>query len=416
MPISVYYDAPATLVGDAAFNVGLGEYVRAQEEQALREAQLAEQARQFDASLALRERGLDADIASDQLRLNLAANQERTRRFAIQQQGALAQQNDAARLAAIDLQGQYGLADQAMRNQAMFEAEALQQLGLAARQQDHFADQVQQQRREFLIRRMEADWENIVKALPRLDPAERDELIGKFEERYQFAGLPMPMQLPPAALPEWMDPEIKLDRARELYPDAPWQLDHETGDVGLPRGWNYQMSPGWQAREAERQERELQNKLEIERMRQEQRAAADDARRAFEAEQNDLDRQARQSQTELGTRSREQLANRRLYETRLSREFDRIVNDAESGERFVDAEGNIDWDLVRAEKDRVASELARQFSMNEQLVQPGATGGDVPTYTTPADLYATPEWQQARPGTVFEFRDAQGRLRQVVKQ
>ena len=61
--------------------------------------------------------------------------------------------------------------------------------------------------------------------------------------------MPLPVEMPEQATPEWMDPKPSSIR-RGRCTNAPWQIN-EKGDLQLPRGWNYQMSPEYLERQKE---------------------------------------------------------------------------------------------------------------------------------------------------------------------
>ena len=149
MPITVKHGIDALLLGPAYSSAGAAARRRADQE---RERELAEQARQFNEQLALRQQALEADIANQDFRNRLAGEQqgldrqlagERSRldRYDLAQRGYQADENRAADLAKADLSGQYGLAKDAMRYQAIAAQDAIEQQSRAGEQQAQFQQQ-----------------------------------------------------------------------------------------------------------------------------------------------------------------------------------------------------------------------------------------------------------------------------------
>lgn len=277
MAITVNYQPSPLLVGQAAYDIGLGERLQRQQAEALRGQQLDEQARQFDVShsldlLRLQQSGQQFDAEQAYRQQALAAQQEQDAfareaakhrdylaRYGLMQQAANADANRMAGLAEVDLRGQYGLLGDQLAAQTQLAREQIQQQGQNFREGETIQNRYGLTWQDQAFKQMQADWQNVQKALPKLDPQEREELIGKFQQRWQDANVPLPVEMPEQATPEWMDPQAKLDQARTMYPNAPWQIN-EKGELQLPRGWNYQMSPEYLERQKELESIKSENK------------------------------------------------------------------------------------------------------------------------------------------------------------
>lgn len=212
MAVSISYQPNAMLLGQAGYDTGLGEYL------------LQEQARQQAEQAAAQRQATVAQAGLRPPSQGRGGRDDYLARYAIMQRGALAEQENANQLAALDMRGQYALAEQNMRGQFGLQHEMMQQAGQNQREQWGNVSQSEIARRALIEKQMASDWQNIQKHLPYLNQAERDELIGKYHDRYRDAGMPMPVELPPQAIPDYMNPDVI------------WSQDNEYWDKqGLPR-------------------------------------------------------------------------------------------------------------------------------------------------------------------------------------
>lgn len=234
----------------------------------LAQAQMAQQAYQFDAGLQARmvdaDRARQASLAADGMRQQGQLNY-------LSMQGGMQQQRDV-----------FAAQQDAMRQQAGLEEAQMQQQGLNQRQQGQIAGQMQMQRSAHLQQQMTNDWARVQAVLPDLEQSEQEELIANFQQKYSDAGMQPPMEIPePPEDPFGADAVLRDFKATN--PKAPVYRD-ENGNPALIRGWRPDMDPEYQAQqqaEADKQ-REFDMGVEQQKGQFEQFKAQTDARMKYQ--------------------------------------------------------------------------------------------------------------------------------------
>lgn len=264
MAITVQHAPSPLLVGQAANIVGQEEARQRavaealqreqfafQQQQAdvrnqLAQAQMAQQAYQFDTGLQARmqdaDRARQMSLAADGMRQQGQLNY-------LSMQGGIQQQRD-----------QFAAQQDAMRQQAGLVEAGMQQQGLDRRQQGQIAGQMQMQRSAQLQQQMMSDWARVQKAIPDLEPSEREELIANFQDHYASAGMQPPVEIPePPEDPFGADAVLRDFKATNK--NAPVYRD-ENGNPALIRGWRPDMDPEYQAREQAEAEKQRQAEIQ----------------------------------------------------------------------------------------------------------------------------------------------------------
>lgn len=128
-----------------------------------------------------------------------------------------------------------------------------QQLGLAqynqgaitGREQNRMQTEMQRQRNQELWRQMQADWEKIDQFSRYADPHEVQNARDAFSQKYQNSGMPMPVQLPEAPLPDYMNPQKIYDQMRAANPNVAIGFDPKTQMPEYARNSNPETSPAY---------------------------------------------------------------------------------------------------------------------------------------------------------------------------
>ncbi len=301
MAITINWNPSALLVGNAANQAGLGQYAQ-------RQQQFAEQQYQFDARQGLAEQEMATRAASVQAEQQ-AREQELAQRAALaQQQLGLQYYQTDSQLWDRDQSRQAQLYSQQVGGQYDLLREGMQQGGINNRFGAQLDAQRESQLQDHISKQMQAQWAEVQKAMPRLNPEERQELYDNFVDAYGYTGLPMPIQTQQQELPDWMDPEKQLAQAHELAPGLPWGIDPETGTLSLPRGFSPQMSPEYREWEAgkmrEQQQWQYDKAIDVQRMK------------------TDLEMQKAQTKSREAARTNQQKQALAQLESELDQEWD----------------------------------------------------------------------------------------------
>ena len=224
MPITVQYQPNANLLGNAAYDVGFGEYLRQQRAEQLQQQQLAEQQREFDARNQLAQQEFGAGRQDAQFRQQLAQRQDYLQRYGLMQQDAQASAHRQAQVQMAGQQAQYGLAHEALQQQGELQRMQMAQAGQNWREQQGVQSSQQIARMRQVADIQDSEWKSLLPKLAQLNPDERQQVEDQFHKKWEGYGLPMPgsIQMPPP--PDWQNPE-KI-----------WASDNEYYDkLGLPR-------------------------------------------------------------------------------------------------------------------------------------------------------------------------------------
>lgn len=203
MAITIYNEASPLLTGPAAYQIGLGEGLRQQQEDALRQQQFAEQQRQFDAGHAM-----------DQQRLamqqqDMAFNQDLQRH-----RESLAQRGLGLDFLNRDDEMGMRLMSQGMQDSSQLTSQMLQNYFGNQRQERAYQQQEQSQFNEALWRERAAIKQNILRQLPTLNPEERKQVVDQFNREWGGMGFPALHEADAPPVPEYMDPQKAWERAR----------------------------------------------------------------------------------------------------------------------------------------------------------------------------------------------------------
>lgn len=231
MAITVGYEDPAAL-GMTAYQAGLGEYAKYQQDQAMREramvlneAQFAEQQAQNDFRNRFAVEELNRSTADRRRGQNIGY-------LTAQQQLALRQQalqQDAMTRAAYN---QTQLAEQFMRQQGQEEA----QRQATARQQMQIMAQAERERQSQRARQASADWDAIQKARADgrtfLNEGHYQQAVEQWQNRYGGMYDAMPIDLPYVEQPDQnpLVPFLEWGSTDDDGP-APMPVDPNTGEM-----------------------------------------------------------------------------------------------------------------------------------------------------------------------------------------
>jgi hypothetical protein len=384
MAITLQYQPNANLLGGAAYQIGLGEALRRkqQEDQAqqMRAAQLAEQQRQFDITnaraydqagqqqyqfdqeLSLKQQAMADEQENIAFNQKLAEHRDKLARYGIMQQGASRDAQIQGQLAETDLRGQYAL----MGDQLGLVREQMQQQGLTERagqeMQGRFGIQWQAQ----AAKQMQADWQNIQKILPRLDESEREDLISQFQQRWENANVPMPVELPVEQLPEWMDPNAQWQHARE------WQTKQrelgndvllvpgEDGMPSIPRGWP-QWSQTPQGVQAQNEAKIKQEKIKSQNKAAEAEVKKQEAFDMSELSRMDAEMKAAQAEDKHAQAMRQTEDNHFATMQKNLADLQLKIANAKSKEPKVDEKGNAAPAIDTSEMEKTVADYKRQI-------------------------------------------------------
>ncbi len=193
-----------------------------------------ERRHEFDANLALKQQ---QDQNNQLFQQQVEAHRNQLARYGIMQQGDDTQAKIAGQLADTNLRGQYGV----INDQFGLAREQMQQEGQNQRTDQEVQGRYGVQWQQQAAKQMQADWQNVQKVLPSLDPSEREDLIGQFHKRWESANVPMPVEVPQEDIPDWQNPDKQLESARQMDPTVPWQINSK-GELQAPRGWSWRNS------------------------------------------------------------------------------------------------------------------------------------------------------------------------------
>lgn len=422
MAINVSYQPNAMLLGQAAYDSGLGEYL------------LREQARQQAEDMATQRQVAAAGLRPPSQ--GRGGRDDYLARYAIMQRGALAEQENWNQLAALDMRGQYGLAEQNMRGQFGLQHEAMQQAGQNQREQWGNVSQSDIARRALIEKRMASDWQNIQKHLPYLNQAERDELIGKFHDRYRDAGMPMPVELPPQAMPEWMDPQKIWEADNAYYEEQglPRSVPDENGMPSRRGAPQYaQTRQGMEyASELKQKEEAAKNALTKDQQYAEfnRKAVEADLDYRSTAENNALDHYDKQvtARTNLLTKIIDLRTHIATAKAKTTTDGTPIKIDLSEAETQL---GNLETMYTNMGEPQMPTitpryqpgPMSQGVGGVPQPMTPGMGGGQeeitidpkAKTFSNPNEVMETPHWKAANSGDVIYFYDSQGKKRRVVK-
>lgn len=219
MAINIVYQPDPMLVGEAAYQIGQGEYARDQQDQAFRQQQLAEQSRQFDARNALDQQQFDLARENSVFEQQLARNREQLARRGLAMDFLNRQQ---------DIGAQFMLQDQ-------------QQRGAMARQAAGIQAEAGQQFQQYAFAGMQADFKRVLDSLPSLSPEQRAQVMDQFHNNWSSYNIPLPSEFVPP-VPEWQDKNAIWERARtrqQKNAEQGYEYDlvpDENGNPSIPRG------------------------------------------------------------------------------------------------------------------------------------------------------------------------------------
>lgn len=219
MAINIVYQPDPMLVGEAAYQIGQGEYARDQQDQAFRQQQLAEQQRQFDARNALDQQQFDLARENSVFEQQLARNREQLARRGLAMDFLNRQQ---------DIGAQFMLQDQ-------------QQRGAMARQAAGIQAEAGQQFQQYAFAGMQADFKRVLDSLPSLSPEQRAQVMDQFHNNWSSYNIPLPSEFVPP-VPEWQDKNAIWERARtrqQKNAEQGYEYDlvpDENGNPSIPRG------------------------------------------------------------------------------------------------------------------------------------------------------------------------------------
>lgn len=231
MPITIQYAPNANLVGQAAFEGGYGEYLRAEQARQLQLAQFAEQQRQFNERQGMAQQEFDANREDMQFRQNQVGRQDYLQRYALQQRAAEQQAHAANQQMALD----YGLQREAMQGQLGLQREYLQQQGNSQREAMGNRALMDRTRFEAEQKAAATDEMNLRAAIQRgqLDNDQIDEAWRRLEAKWPnvYNGT----QPPP--LPDWQSQEAQWAKATPWAEERGLQLvPDENGMPSIMRG------------------------------------------------------------------------------------------------------------------------------------------------------------------------------------
>lgn len=264
MAITIHNQPSALLVGDAAYQAGLGEFRQ-------RELARLEEQRRFDEQMQLREAQFAADQQQRTVQNQLAYDQLAASAQARQMQYAQGLRRDQFGFLSDAMRGQqqmqmFGLQaglSQAMQEDRQAEEMAqmrLQQAGVGQRHRESIAANIESQRLAARLREMDSYREAILKA--DLTDEQFAEASSQYEQRF---GEPLLQMTPPREEVDDTDPSAVKSQLVEKYPDMPW-IVFPDGKVGLPQGWKPEFDPKYReeehARQVELQQLQIESKAD----------------------------------------------------------------------------------------------------------------------------------------------------------
>lgn len=290
MAINVQWQPDATIVGSAANAVGYAEWVRQQQALAqqqeeasalneLRMLQFAEQQSQnrFNQQLARDQMAMGAEKFNAEL-----ADRERSRQLDMAARGMSIQGGLADQQMRLGAQQQLaydrniaGLLERQMIEQGDLTDLGYQQQQIGQRQQSKLEADIQRQSAEQAARERQADVLALRKVWHRLDPAQQQEALVGFQQKWDEGNLPPELQVMAESPQEQdpYDPETVVQRVQAG--GLPLVRDPESGAIEWQRGFPYQMTQPWQQQQATEDQRKFDY---------EQQQADADAQRKAQAE------------------------------------------------------------------------------------------------------------------------------------
>jgi hypothetical protein len=365
MAIVTRNDVDPALTGYLSLLAGQEERRRYEEAQAMRDAQLAEQQRQFDSRQSLDEMqfgaGVDQQLWNRGFQNRQLDEQTRARQAQLQAELTDREMRSQDRLQQIALQGDQQRAMYGDQISARLAEEQMQQQGVHSRQMQRLAADIGEKRLAQVLKQRDADLHAIRSA--ELSDEQYEDAMSQFEERYSRLGVPDPVNLPSLSdqYPgDQFNPEVILDQRNQEYPDVPWQI-HPDGSVGPPKNWKMEYDPKFR-----------------EQKQQQEQAEADDKRKQREA---DLAIKAdEQRQRQLMRQEEARFEKRiRMHERRMP-DQKRFTKKEKSGEgdtaTMIDVQDTEKFDAAMAKWEQEHEAIINQFNLG---------GGDQPIAVSSPD-------------------------------
>ncbi len=355
MPISIQYAPFAPLVGQAAYDVGYGEYLARQEAQQVQAERIAQQqaARPTPAPQQRQQQGRDDYLA----------------RYAIAQRAWDANAAREAQLAGYDLRGQYDLAQQQMANDQYLQREAMQQAGLWQREQSGNQSELERQRREMLAKQYIAQEQAIQKWINTTHPSqdEIDDAYSQLHAAYANSGAPLPPSVQPPPMPDWANPEMIWERDN-AYWDSQGLPRSVPDENGMPS------RRGMPAFGATKEGMEFQSGLKVNEEREKNAITRDRDEAEFNRRAIESERDLRYQQQNLNLKARGDAMSAKIdLQTKIATAQQQIAKLSVPGD-----DGSPAPDLTAAK-----DELKKMQDMLNGIVVPGEyqepSGGGLPS-------------------------------------